>query len=103
MTWWQLWLFLGVVVISLYLLGLVLWRLTLSMKSLQAELNRTAELVSELEQTRVVEVAEATAATAEDLVRLTRLRINQKRRKALRHEQRQRRLMEHLKNAEETP
>jgi hypothetical protein len=100
-SWWVIW---GTASLgSIYFFALVIYRLALNARSLQGELTKTTELIGQLEQLPLAEVAEATAATADDLVRLTALRNSQKRKKTLRREQRQRRLIEHLKNAEETP
>jgi hypothetical protein len=88
---------------AIYFFGLSMYRIALNLRSLQSELLKTEALVGEIQNLQLPEVAKATAVTAEDLVALTSLRINQKRKKALRREQRQRRLIENLKNAEETP
>jgi hypothetical protein len=88
---------------ALYLFGLALYRIALNLKSLRANLLKTQALLGELDQLQLQfpEVARATAATADDLVALTSLRINQKRKKALRREQRQRRLIARIEKLEE--
>jgi hypothetical protein len=86
---------------AIYLFGLALYRIALNLKSLRANLSKTEELLGELQQLQLPQVVRATAATADDLVALTSLRINQKRKKALRREQRQRRLIARIEKLEE--
>jgi hypothetical protein len=85
----------------LYLLGLRLYRLWLSAKSVQQELTVTAELLNDLAQVRPAEIAEAVAATSSDLHGLLYQRVHLKQRKERRRAARQRRLIERLHKAEE--
>lgn len=100
-AWWLIWA--TAAVGSLYFLALVILRLRLSLSGLQANLKATARFLRELEQTELPKLVEASAATGEDLVRLTALRSRQKRSKARSREQRQRRLIAHIRKVEEKP
>lgn len=96
--------FTAVLLLSLapiYLLGLTLYRLWLSARAVQQELTVTAAMLTDLAETRPVEVAEAVAATAADLDALVSQRVRLKQRKERLRAARQRRLIAHLHEAEE--
>jgi hypothetical protein len=85
----------------LYLLGLTLYRLWLSARSVQQELEVTASLLKELAEVEPIEVTAAVAATASDLADLTAQRVRLKQAKEQRRTARQRRLIARLHEAEE--
>jgi len=96
--------FTAVLLLSLgpvYLLGLTLYRLWLSARAVQRELAITATLLTDLAETRPVEVAAAVAATASDLDALVSQRVRLKQRKERLRAARQRRLIARLHEAEE--
>ena len=97
---WTAWLILGVSLLSLYLLGLVLYRLGLNAKALKGEIDKAQGLISEAQQFEELEITPATPAQQEDLGKLMMKRrkfVSEREKKA---EDRQRRLVQRIRDIE---
>jgi hypothetical protein len=85
----------------LYTLSLLLYRISLSARSVHNQLSETNRLLGELSTLEIIEVDQAVAATASDLDDLVSRRLVLKRIKERRRAARQRRLIARLHEAEE--
>lgn len=97
---WTGWLLLGTALLSLYLLGLVGYRLYLNIKGLKAELARSQSLVEQLQQLEALEIVPATPHGQNDLAKALLNRRGFERDRAQKREARQRRLVQRISEIE---
>jgi hypothetical protein len=97
---WTGWLFLAVSLAGLYALGLVLYRLFLSVKSLAREISQTKNLVAELMSYEPLEYTPAKPSSRKDLAEVLMARRNFEKSREAKAEARQRRLVQRISRIE---
>lgn len=97
---WTGWFFLAVSLAGLYGLGLVLYRLFLSVKSLAREISQTKALVSDLMSYEPLEYTPAKPSGREDLAEVLMARRNFEKSREAKAEARQRRLVQRISQIE---
>ena len=97
---WTGWLLIGTAILSLYLLGLVCYRLYLNVKSLKAELSRSEALAVQLQQFEAIEIEPAKPHDQTDLAKVLLNRRSFERDRAQKREARQRRLVQRISEIE---
>ena len=93
---WVVWLNLAVVLAGIYAIGLMLYRLSLSMTSIKTESDKLKLAIDSLKNLETADVGSATTSSVEDLPSLISKRRNILKAKEQRTKARERRLIEHL-------
>jgi hypothetical protein len=97
---WTGWVLLGVSLLSLYLLGLVGYRLFLSGKALKQRIDKSQSLLAEVQNFEELEVPSASPSSGKDIGKLLSERRAILRAKEERVRQRQRRLVQRISDIE---
>jgi hypothetical protein len=97
---WTGWVLLGVTLLSLYLLGLVSYRLFLNAKALKSHVDTAKSLVAEAQRFDELPISAASPSSADDLGPLLVERRALLRAKEERASQRQRRLVQRIRDIE---
>ena len=93
---WVVWLNLAVVLAGIYAIGLILYRLSLSMRSIKTDSDKLRLAIESLKNLETADVESATTSSVEDLPSLISKRRNILKAKEQRTKARERRLNEHL-------
>lgn len=97
---WTGWLILAVSLVSLYLLGLVLYRLYLNAKVLKVEIEKSQLLIAKAQEFEELQVLPAKPSSQDQLAKLHVKRRNFVRSREKKAEDRQRRLIERVRDIE---
>lgn len=97
---WVGWVIVLVTLISLYLLGLVIYRLVLNAKALKAEIDQAQRLIAAAQDFEELAIEPATASTQQQLGKLLANRRSFVRAREKKAEDEQRRLVERVRDIE---
>ena len=97
---WTGWLILAVALVSLYFLGLVLYRLYLSARALKLEVEKSQLLIAQAQEFEALEIIPAKPSSQDQLATLRVKRRKFVRSREKKAEDRQRRLIERVRDIE---
>ena len=97
---WTGWLILAVTLVSLYLLGLVLYRLYLNARTLKLEVEKSQLLIAQAQEFEELEITPAKPSSQDQLATLQVKRRKFVRSREKKAEDRQRRLIERVRDIE---
>jgi len=97
---WTGWLILGTAAVSVYYLAAVIYRLSLSVRSLITEVRKTQTLIGELKNIAPLEVKPAIATRGDDLSKVLLQRRTIENKREHRARERQRRLVQRISDIE---
>lgn len=97
---WTGWLVIGTILVCLYVLATVIYRLALSVRALIAEVKKTQGLINELKNISPIAVRPAIATTGDDLAKVLIERRAIERKREHRARERQRRLVQRISDIE---